>query len=559
MFQRLEQHILILLEESVKSFLKDSHHPSVSDLDITIDIPKEKEFGDLSCNVAFKLTKLLRKDPKSIAQGISEKLKNTKGSANLIADIQVKSGFVNIFLKNEVFFDLLKTAERDTEGFTFPEIKDKGPYLLEFVSANPTGSLSVAHARQAAVGDALANLLSFFGAKVVKEYYLNDEGNQINVLGRSLELRYREVCGESIEFPEEYYQGQYITDMAREIYSDSKERKRIESLPADKREAFFMKYAVEKILNIIRGELHDFGVHFDVWYSQKELEKSGKIENVLEGLRKKGLLYDADGAVWFKSSEFGDDKDRVVRKSDGSYTYLAPDIAYHGDKIKRGFRKLINIWGPDHHGYVPRMKAAIRALGEDASLMDVIIVQLATLFRQGQPVPMSTRKGKYVTLREVLTEVGQDAARFFFLMRKTDSHLDFDLELAKKQTSENPVYYVQYAHARISGILAAAKDATVDLKKADLSLLTEPHERDLMKVILEFGYCLNVCVRQLDPYSLTSYLQTLSAAFHKFYDSHKVLSDNEELTQARLVLIGAVKRILAKGLGILGVSSPDRM
>jgi arginyl-tRNA synthetase len=409
------------------------------------------------------------------------------------------------------------------------------------------------------VGDTLANILAMVGYDVEREYYLNDEGNQINILGRSILLRYCALVGEANGFPEDHYQGQYIIDLAKELFDQPAERKKIEKLNDKQREEFFIDYGVEKILAIIKKELEDFGVCFDVWYSQKALGKSGKVEKTLASLKEKTFIYEAEGAVWFKSSAFGDDKDRVVRKSDGSYTYLAPDIAYHEDKFKRGFRKLVNIWGPDHHGYIPRMRAAIQALGHEADEFHVIIVQLATLFRNGQPAPMSTRKGQYVTLREVLTEVGLDAARFFFLLRKTDSHLDFDLELAKKQTSENPVYYIQYAHARISGILAGANEKDLKEEKLNLALLKEEEEKTLIRQLFGFAYCLEVCAKQFDPYALTAYLQFLANDFHRFYDRHKVLSSDQDLTCARLFLIRAVKNVLSCGLRLSGVSSPEKM
>lgn len=563
MFLKVEKQLLLLLRKSVESFLSSSPTPSATDIleTLALEIPKEKGFGDFSCNAALRLGSILGQNPKVVAAAIvkellAQSLLDFAGS--LIDNVEIKgAGFINIFLKSTVFFDDLKILNRGEKAVL--ELGRGGRVLLEFVSANPTGSLSVAHARQAVVGDCLANVLTKVGYAVTREYYLNDEGNQINILGRSIHLRYRELSGERIEFPEDHYQGQYITDMAKVLFDDLAMRQEIDGLESAARDIFFIEYGVREILGIIKNELDDFGVHFNVWFSQKALGASGAVEKVLDGLQKKGLIYESEGAVWFKSTEFGDDKDRVVRKTDGAYTYLAPDIAYHEDKFKRGFEKLINIWGPDHHGYIPRMKAAVRALGKDADALSVIIVQLATLFRQGVPVPMSTRKGQYVTLREVLNEVGRDASRFFFLMRKTDSHLDFDLELAKKQTSENPVYYVQYAHARIAGILNGAGSKFFDEKTLDCSLLKEPEERDLMKAVFSFHYCLLVCAKQLDPYGLTSYLQLLAATFHKFYDKHKVLSSDDALTQARLFLIRAVKIVLADGLKLLGVSAPERM
>ncbi len=566
MFEKIEKRLLSLLRESTERFLaRSSSIPPSKDIleSLILEIPKEKEFGDLSSSIALRLSSVLKTSPRTIAEAIAAELKSlaAKGSGKkLIADIQVKgAGFINIFLHDEVFFELLRDVNKDADAFGCFDLGQGARLLLEFVSANPTGSLSVAHARQAAVGDALSRIMSMAGYKVTKEYYLNDKGNQINILGRSISLRFRELSGETIEFPEDHYQGQYIIDLAKELFDDEAQRRKITKLDNVKREEFFIKYGVDRILGVIKKELKDFGVDFDVWYSQKELEEKGSIEKALSQLKEKGFIYEAEGALWFKSTQFGDDKDRVVRKSDGSYTYLAPDIAYHQDKFKRGFSRLINIWGPDHHGYIPRIKAAVKALGKDEKSLSVIIVQLATLFRQGQPVPMSTRKGQYVTLTEVLNEVGRDAARFFFLMRKTDSHLDFDLELAKAQTSENPVYYVQYAHARISGILAEAGKKKISPKESCLSLLKEQEERDLMKAIFGFPYCLYVCAKQLDPYAMTQYLQSLAASFHRFYDRHKVLSGDGDLTIARLYLIRAVKIVLSCGLKLIGVSSPERM
>jgi arginyl-tRNA synthetase len=356
----------------------------------------------------------------------------------------------------------------------------------------------------------------------------------------------KELNGEKVEFPQNYYQGDYIYDIAKKVLST---KDKVQSLG---------EFAANYILEIIKKELDDFGVKFDLWYSQKKLEQSGKVKKGLEFLKKKGFIYEQEGALWFKSTAFGDDKDRVVIKSDGAYTYLAPDIAYHRDKYKRGFQWLINLWGPDHHGYIPRMKAAVQALGEDKNSLSIIIVQLATIFREGKPVQMSTRKGQYITLREILDEVGKDAARFFFVMRRTSSHLDFDLDVAKKHTPENPVFYVQYAHARISSILRNSS-AKLNYKKIDFVLLKEKEELLLVKKILQFSYTLNICVATQDPYMLTVYLQELAESFHKFYDLHRVLGNDSSLTQARLALIEATKITIAQGLKLLGVSQPQEM
>ncbi|MDD5005329.1 MAG: arginine--tRNA ligase [Candidatus Omnitrophica bacterium] len=551
-----KEYVFPKIETNISSLLKSC----LSDLGVSesplivIEIPKERANGDLSTNVAFRLSPVLKKKPKEIAELLLSSCRNKLGEFNLdsvVKDITIASGgFLNFYLKDsflyEMALDIIKT--KDVLG-DINLGKGKNT-LIEFVSANPTGPLSIAHARQAAVGDSLARILAVLGFKVTREYYNNDEGNQINILGKSLELRYRQLQGETVDFPEDHYQGDYIIDLAKEI-----KEKKIKI----KDEQGFRDFALEKITKVIQDELGDFGVEFDVWYSQKKLASSKKIEQALDLLRKKDFIYENEGATWFKSTEFGDDKDRVVVKSDKNYTYLAPDIAYHLDKFNRGFKWLINIWGPDHHGYVPRIKAVIQALGHDKGSLSVIIVQLATIYREGKSVSMSTRRGQYITLREVLNEVGRDATRFFLLMRRTDSHLDFDLELAKKQSSENPVYYIQYAYARICSILNNAKDIKLNLKEINLSLLKEHEEGDLLQLIFQFSYVMEVCLRQLDSYPVTAYLQNLATAFHRFYDQHKVLSEDKNLTLARLALIRCLQIVFAQGLDLLGISKPEKM
>jgi len=518
--------------------------------DIFLEFPTDKRFGDFTTNIALKLSKELKKPPRVIAsqlvESIQKEIENNTDLKDLITQVKVEgAGFVNFYLKENYFYEKLR--EIIIKGKEALKV-DKGcgkKVLIEFVSANPTGSLSVAHARQAAVGDCLANLLSFIGFDVSREYYLNDEGNQINILGKSVGLRLKELKGEVIEFPENYYQGDYIKDIAQE--ADNKKIK----------EDSLGDFAADHILKIIKQELDDFGVKFDCWYSQKELAKSGKVEQAFAQLKQKGFLYEQDGALWFQSTAFGDDKDRVIIKSDGSQTYLAPDIAYHQDKFKRGFSWLINLWGPDHHGYINRIKASIEAFGHKKDDLSVVIVQLATIFRNGQEIQMSTRRGQYITLREILDEVGRDASRFFFLMRRTSSHLDFDLEVAKKQSSENPVYYVQYAHARICSILRGSSETIKD--DLDLSVLKEKEELNLIKKLLEFEVTLNICLATCDPSMVTVYLQELAESFHKFYDLHRVLGQEDALTSARLALIKGVKIVLSCGLELLGVSQPESM
>ena len=565
----MKENIQDTLVEIIKSSLSGLGLAQTDSPSVQLDLPADERFGDFSANIALRLSKGLGKPPIEIANSIigaiKEELKKS-ALADYISEVKAEgAGFINFYLRKEYFYEQLNLIAKGGIEALIPQVCRDRRVLIEFVSANPTGPLSVAHARQAAVGDSLANILSCLGFSVEREYYLNDEGNQINILGKSVGLRLKELKGEKEEFPENYYQGDYIYDIANKAKKDK-------CASGD-----LGYYAAGYILEIIKKELADFGITFNSWYSQKALRESGKIDRALALFREKGFLYEEGGALWFKSTQFGDDKDRVVIKSDASFTYLAPDIAYHQDKYARGFNRLINLWGPDHHGYINRLKAAVAALGHSPESLSIVIVQLASIFRNGKPQEMSTRKGQYITLREVLDEVGRDAARFFFLMRRTQSHLDFDLEAAKKQTPENPVYYVQYAHARICSILRSAeKWNPLGLKAGvpspeqkaegikigpgiDLSVLKEKEEMRLLKKLLQFPYILHICLSTQDPYMLTVYLAELSEAFHKFYDRHRVLNQADNLTQARLLLIEAVKAALAKGLELLGVSRPQMM
>ncbi len=546
----MKEDLYGLLISLIQNSLKDLGLNDLYEDDLSYGFSLSSGFGDLSHNLALKIGSALKQPPLKIAGSIVESLKKNLGNSSLEADIKdiraEGAGFINFYLKDAYFQAQLKGIIISENDFFRMNLGKGERILIEFVSANPTGPLSVAHARQAAVGDSLANVLEFLGFKVQREFYLNDEGNQINILGRSVELRLKELSGEKIEFPVDHYQGDYIYDIAKII------------LEHGQGSSDFSEFSANYILDIIRKELDDFGVKFDCWYSQKELGKSGKIELALEELKKKKYVYQQEGAWWLKSTEFGDDKDRVVIKSDGTYTYLAPDIAYHQDKYDRNFKRLINLWGPDHHGYISRLKASVKAFGHDPETISIIIVQLATIFKDGQPLQMSTRKGQYITLREVLEEVGRDASRFFFLMRRTSSHLDFDLGVAKKQTSENPVFYVQYAYARISSILKQSEFA-IDKQEMDLSLLKEKEELELIRKLWHFFYILNVCYKTYDPYMLTVYLQELALTFHRFYDLHRVLGVEKNLSQSRLALIYGVRVVLSLGLDLMGISKPDKM
>ncbi|MFH0826464.1 MAG: arginine--tRNA ligase [Candidatus Omnitrophota bacterium] len=545
----MKQSIQDVLIKITGEALKELEVAQEAPVDIYLDFPTDVRFGDLSTSIALRLSKQVQKPAAEIARTLVDSIRKQLAMSparNVVQQVKVEgAGFINFYLEDGYFYEQLKDLLTRGDEALKADLGRGKTVLIEFVSANPTGPLSVAHARQAAVGDSLANILDFLNFKVKREYYLNDEGNQIEILGRSVELRLKELEGEKIDFPQDHYQGDYIYDIARKFKTEDPESKNLG------------EFAADYLSDIIKKELGDFGVRFDFWYSQKKLRESGSIGQALEGLKQKGFLYEQEGALWFKSTEFGDDKDRVVVKSDGAYTYLAPDMAYHQDKYARGFHWLINLWGPDHHGYIRRLKAAVQAMGHESMSLTILIVQLASLFKDGQSLEMSTRKGQYISLREVLDEVGVDAARFFFLMRRISSHLDFDLGLAKKQTPENPVYYIQYAHARICSIL---KESSLRLnKEASLSLLKEKEEINLIKKLLQFPYILNICLMTTDPYMLTVYLQELSETFHKFYDLHRVLGQEKALTEARLSLIEATRLVIAQGLELLGVSRPQSM
>ncbi len=547
----------IIRNALVNTFKEAGNFPSV-----IIEEPADKAHGELSSNIALRSAKFLRQPPMEIANLLSKIIREDISKSDLsdiIEKVEVKSpGFINFFLKPNAVSDILAEILKKGDDYGRSNFGKKEKIQVEFVSANPTGPLSVAHARQAAVGDSLANILNFIGFDVTKEYYVNDEGNQINILGNSIRLRAYELLGETVDFPDDGYQGEYIKDIAR-AFLQEKGITNLTELKSSVSIEDFSSFGVKYLLNIIKKELQEFGVCFDVWSHQSIVASGEKIRSVLSFLDEKGFLKEYEGALWFLSTQFGDDKDRVVKKSDGSYTYLAPDIAYHRDKYERGFNRIINIWGPDHHGYIPRIKAAIQALGHESDSLIVLIVQLATIYRHGEVVSMSTRRGQYISLREVIDEVGVDAARFFFLMRHINVHLDFDLELAKKQSPENPVYYIQYAHARIHSINKKADAANIQIERYDFSNLNECEEIDLIKKLGAFSDILMFCYDKLDPYPLVSYLHELASLFHKFYDRHRVIIENTKLASERLALVNATRIILSNGLSLLGLSRPEKM
>ncbi len=555
MLALIRRHITDLLCECVSSIA-----PEVQ-VEIIIDPPIYKEHGDFACPVALQLSKLLRRNPLDIAENIKKEFeKRLPGSLlnGQIASLEVlKPGFINLRLSPSAFYAVLKDILLKNEAFGRTDVGKGKRVLVEFVSANPTGPLTVAHARQAAVGDVLVNVLNATGHHAEREFYVNDGGNQIRTLGRSVQLRTQEIFGEKIEYPEDCYQGDYIQEMAR-IFADQRKITTLEGANALSPEEY-SSFSKDYLMEVIREDLRMFRVSFDNWSFESEVSNQEKIKETLGDLKEKGFIYEKDGALWFKSSQFGDDKDRVVKKSDGFYTYLAPDIVYHKYKYDRGFDLLVDILGPDHHGYIPRIKAAAQALGKDATALEGLIIQLATIFRDGKQLRMSTRAGEFISLREVVQEVGADAGRFFMLMRQVSQQLEFDIDLAKKQASDNPVYYIQYAHARTCSILKKAKEEASLVPAKEFSKFKDEAEFELVRKMGQFGDCLNTCAVQLDPHTLPRYMQELAATFHKFYDKCRVIDEDKELSCERLAVVDAARIVLANGLKLLGVSAPDKM
>lgn len=555
----IENNLIQFIEKSASLVLSDLGAKSAGpgELRIELEMPKERAHGDLSTNTAMKMAKTARQSPVNLANMLVKKMEETLGSSNMsgIVDrIEAKApGFVNFFLSRSYLDGLMLDIEKMQNDYGRSDFGGGAKLQIEFVSANPTGPLTIAHGRQAALGDSLANILQFAGYDVTREYYLNDEGNQMNVLGASLRMRYRELCGIKEDFLADGYKGGYVYDMAsdfRKVHGDKHKDE------ADI--AIFREFGLNWLMKDIKEDLDAFGVKFDIWYSQKGLRESGKVENTIKVLKEKGHIFEEEGAVWFRSTAFGDDKDRVIIKSDGNMTYLTPDIAYHEDKFKRGFSRIIDIWGPDHHGYIPRIKAAVQALGHPADSISVLIVQLATLYKGGKQVSMSTRAGEFITLREVREEVGKDVARFCFIMRRISSHLDFDLDIVKSQSMENPVFYIQYAHARIWSILEHGNVSSVSTD-FNSSLLKEPEELEILRVLRQFPLVVVMAGKSLEPYTVLQYLQDLAGLFHSFYNKHRVVGEDPELTKARLVLVDCIRIVLANGLKLLGVSLPKKM
>jgi len=461
----------------------------------------------------------------------------------------VRPGFINFFLSKEFLFEAICEL---AESLPVLDVGQKKRVILEFVSANPTGPLTVAHGRQAAVGDSLKRILKFVGYDVDTHYYLNDEGTQIDLLGQSLKVRIQECEGhKDVIFPEGGYQGAYLEEVARTAYQ--------EGISSQESIDFFSRYAMRIIQKQIESQLESFGVSFDTWVSQRDIHQRGLIAEVLEKLHRQGVVYSKENAVWFKATEFGDDKDRVLVKSDGSYTYLAPDIAYHYLKFKEQPYLVVNLWGPDHHGYIKRIKASVEALGFNSTQLKIIIVQHVSLIRNKQKISMSTRQGTFISLEELLNDLGKDAVRFFYILRRVSSPLEFDIDLARKKSRENPVFYVQYAYARIQSIFRKIDDENIDIPLFLNSFFEEKEEQDLARTLLRFPYVLLTCARMLDPYFLAEFLISLANIFHLFYERRKIIGSTSEVLVRRTILAKAVKNILEIGLCLLGVSRPEKM
>lgn len=541
------------LKEQIKEMIKSALNELYIKFDpenIVVEVPKKREQGDFSTNIAMQLTKVLKDNPRNIAEKIVEVLsKNT----NEIKTIEIAGpGFINIYLNDEYVFSGISNVIKQGENYGSSSIGKKEKVDIEFVSANPTGILHLGTARGAAYGSNLANIMSFAGYDVTKEYYINDAGNQIINLGVSLKERYKGLCGLEENMPEDGYYGSEIIDIAKTIFDKYGNSKLDEDLE------FFKKVAVDYLLNIIKTDLSNFGVTFDVWTSEKSIRAKGRIEESLKILDEKGLVYKKDNATWLKTTVYGDDKDRVLIKTDGSYTYLVPDIAYHLDKFDRGFDYLVDVFGADHHSYVSRLKASIEALGYDKDKLEVRLLQMVRLLRDGEIVKMSKRTGGNITISELVGEIGKDAARYFFATRSLDGQMDFDINLALKKSSENPFFYVGYANARICSILKDAKEKNIDIC-TDIKEAIDIDSKALLLKVYEFTEVLASAALKKEPHLITNYVYELASMFHNYYGKHKILTDDIKMSEKRLGLIKTVGITITNALKLIGVKAPEKM
>jgi len=569
--------------------------PAEAGAAIALERPKQAAHGDFSCNLAMQLARAMKRNPRELAQLLLSEIP----ASPFVTKVEIAgAGFINFHLPSAAKLEVVRGVLAQGETFGRSSAGGGKKVQVEFVSANPTGPLHVGHGRGAAYGASLSSLLAYAGWDVTREYYVNDAGRQMDILGLSTWLRYLETWGEDVPFPPNGYQGDYVREMAQQMrraHGDKylrpaaavlantpglPERERADDAAKQQRElhldalivnakdllgsdwAYVHGHALTEQLADGRDDLEEFGVHFDVWFSEKSLFDTGLVARCVERLEQAGHLYVQDGAKWFKSTDFGDEKDRVVQRENGLYTYFASDIAYHLNKYERGFERIINIWGADHHGYIPRVKGAIAALGLAPEVLDVALVQFAVLYRDGQKASMSTRSGDFVTLRDLRREVGNDACRFFYVLRKSDQHLDFDLDLAKSQSNENPVYYIQYAHARVCSVLAqwtAAGGDEAVLGQAALARLDNPRELALAAKIGEFPEVVEAAADDVAPHAIAFYLKDLAAEFHSYYNAERMLVDDGALKDARVALAAAVRQVIRNGMAILGVSCPQSM
>ena len=587
MAQDVKSQLTGLLQQSLASVA-----PTATDTPILLERPRDPTHGDFATNLAMQLAKALKKNPRDIAQ----QLLNELPVSALVAKAEVAgAGFINFTLDAAAKTAVVKAVLAEGENFGRSTLGGWQKVQVEFVSANPTGPLHVGHGRGAAYGASLSSLLTFAGWDVTREYYVNDAGRQMDILGLSTWLRYLEQHGVAVPFPPNGYQGDYVREMAKQITAahgakyvrpadtvldgtpglpeagradDEAKQQRELHLDAliakaktllDQDWAYVHQHALSEQLADCRDDLEEFGVHFDVWFSEKALYDTGLVARCVELLEQKGHIYVQNGAKWFRSTAFGDEKDRVVQRENGLFTYFASDIAYHLNKFERGFDKVINIWGADHHGYIPRVTGAIKALELDSDKLQVALVQFAVLYRNGQKASMSTRSGEFVTLRELRKEVGNDACRFFYALRKSDQHLDFDLDLAKSQTNENPVYYIQYAHARVCSVINQWGGELAALADADQALLSNPRELAIANKLAEFRDVVESAARDLAPHQIAFYLKDLAGEFHGWYNAERMLVDDAALRDARVALAAAVRQVIRNGLAILGVSCPESM
>ncbi|MBS2970897.1 arginine--tRNA ligase [Metabacillus sp. KIGAM252] len=546
------------LKQEVKASVQHAGLAEASQIpDVVLEVPKEKAHGDFSTNMAMQLARVAKKAPRMIAEEIVNHFDKEKAS---IKKIEIAGpGFINFHMNNAYLTDLVPAILDAGDKYGESNIGNGEKLQVEFVSANPTGTLHLGHARGAAVGDSLCNILAKAGYDVSREYYINDAGNQINNLALSIEARYLQALGQDTPMPEDGYHGKDIQEIGQKLADEYGDR--FVSEERDERLGFFREYGLKFEMDKLKKDLDEFRVPFDVWYSETSLYQNGKIDHALEALREKGHIFEEEGATWFRSTEFGDDKDRVLIKNDGSYTYLTPDIAYHKDKLDRGFTKLINIWGADHHGYIPRMKAAIEALGYGKETLEVEIIQLVHLYKDGEKMKMSKRTGKAVTMRDLMEEVGLDAVRYFFAMRSADTHMDFDMDLAVSKSNENPVFYAQYAHARICSMLRQGEEKGLSYDRENVlgSDLSEK-EIDLLKKLGEFPETVADAAQKRIPHKITHYIFDLASTLHSFYNAEKVLDpENDDKSKARLALMKATQHTLKNALTLIGVSAPEKM